>query len=146
MFAVCYQKPGIYFSRIGMLIDQGIKIGLGKLGLIAFVMPVPAVTQYIYINIFVELLPESGSNFSRFDYRFYIVSIDMKYRRLGNTGNRSTIVRASCVFLICRKTNLIIDDEMNGASYIVSLQLTHLGSFIDNALRCNRCISVYKNG
>src|SRR5215217_6610428 len=117
-------------------------MGLGKFRVIAFIMAMPAITDHVNKNIRVELLSVPRCYLYTFHYGFGIVAIHVEYRRLYSCRNRSGIIRTSGVIKICGKSNLIIDNKMDGTTGIVSVQVTHLDNFIHDSLACNRSITM----
>ena len=73
-------------------------------------------------------------------YGFYIITIYVKYRRKNNLCNIGAIGRRTAIHVIGSKTNLVIYNKMYSASGFVTIQLTHLYYFVNNALSGNGSI------
>ena len=82
-----HQAVYIDLSRILMLIDEGIKLWLGELRVIAFVVTVATITKEVDEDIAMKLLTISNGHFQTFQHRFCIISVYMKYRSL-NSGSQ----------------------------------------------------------
>src|SRR5271170_852459 len=97
-------------------------------------MPVPAVTYHINKHIRIKFLAKTGGDLGTFNHRFGVIPVNMKYRGMNGSGQRSAVIRTARIFKICGKSDLVVDDKMNGSSRIVSIKLTHLQYFIDHTL------------
>src|SRR6185437_14802285 len=71
--AVIHEILGIYFSGVGMLVDEGIEMRLGELGIVAFVVAMTAVTYDVDKDVRVELLPIAGGDRGAFDHGFRVI-------------------------------------------------------------------------
>ena len=76
------QMSYIVFPWIGMLLDDGIKMGLGKLGIITLIVPMLSVTDHVNEDIAVELLAIAGGNFHALYNSFRIVAVHVHHRSL----------------------------------------------------------------
>ncbi len=75
--------------------------------------------------------------------RFYIIAINVKYRRKRHLGQISTIGRRTGIFKIGSKTNLIINYQVNGTAGFITIQFSHLQNLIHNTLAGYRGIAMY---
>src|SRR5215469_2305371 len=127
-----------------MFLDLAIEDGLRVAGVVAFVMAVAAITDHIDDDIFFELLPVVESNLNYSYGGFRIVSVDMKNGCLDATGHVGRI-RGGAGFVGERgETDLVIDDDVNGAAGCVAIQLGQVKRFGYDTLTGEGGIAVYQ--
>ena len=68
----------------------------------------------------------------------------MKDQTLCYLPHVSAIRRGARVKIVCRKTDLVIDDDMDCTSGTISLEARHLYHFVYDTLTRNRCVAMDK--
>ena len=87
------QPFGIQRKRGFLAFDFIVHDRVGEHRLIAFVMPKPAVAEYINDHIFVEFLAKFGGHFGRMNHGFGIITVDVEYGRFDHQSNIGGIRR-----------------------------------------------------
>jgi hypothetical protein len=67
----------IYFPGVGVLVDEGVEVGLGEFGVVAFVVAMATVADHVDEYVGVEFLAETGGDLCAFDYGLDIVAVDV---------------------------------------------------------------------
>ena len=117
------QLLGVDLSRRRLPGDGPVHDRLGERGLVRLVVPEPSIAEHVDDDIALELLAEFGGDAGDVHRRFRIVAIDMEDRRLNHLGDVRGVRRGPGVGRAGGETDLVVDDEMNGAADPVALQL-----------------------
>ena len=123
-----------------MLRDDVVHLGLGKFRIITFIMPVTTVAYHIDEDIIIETLPVFRGQFNSPDDGIRIVAIYVQHRCLYDACRRRGIRRRTCIIKIRGKSDLIVDDKMNGPPGIITRQLAHLNRLKNHSL--SGCCSI----
>src|SRR5690348_13023832 len=105
-----------------------------------------AVADHINKDITVEFLAVTGRQFTYLHHGLHVIAIYMEHGSFHHGGEAGTVVGRTGIIKISGKPDLVIDHEMNSASGIIPLQLTHLQHFISYSLPCQGGISMNKQG
>ena len=107
---------------------------LGERGLVAFVVPEAPVAEHVDDDGVLELLPELGRDFGGIHHRLGIVAVHVEDRRLDHLGDVGRIRRRTRVTRVGGEPDLIVDDEMHGATGAVAAQARQAEALGDHAL------------
>jgi len=95
-----------------------------------------SVANKINDDIMVELLSVIGSNLEDLRDIVTAITVDVEYRRIDRLGKVCAILSTSSFLGSSGKTNLVIDNHMDGAANTVVGEVLHLHGFIDHSLAC----------
>ena len=120
---------------------------LGETRLIRFIVTMPAIRNNIHKYITMKFLSEFKRQFCYIGNGIKIISVHMKNRGKRSLRHIRTVGARAAFKIISREPHLIVEHHMNRSSYVITRQLRHLKYLIDNALSCNRSISMnqYRN-
>ena len=122
-----------------------IESGLGETRLIRFVVTMAAIRNNIHKYIAMKLLSEFKRQFCHIGNGIKIISVHMKNRGKRRLRDIRAVGARAAFKIIRREPHLIVEHHMNRSSYVITRQLRHLKYLIDNALACNRSISMNQN-
>ncbi len=125
-FPILHQVLRIYFTGIGVFIDQRVQMWLGKFGIIAFIVSVFAIANHINEHIAVKFLAIAGSDLHAFHHSFGVIAVHVHDRGLDHGRQRGAIIRTAGVIKIGSKSDLVIDHKMDRTSGMVALEIAHL--------------------
>ena len=98
-------------------------------------MATTPIADQIDDHIALEFLAVVDGDLSRVQYRFRIVAVDMKNRRLNHLGDVGTVLgRASVIGPRRRETDLVVDHDVQRTAGLVTAGLRHLKGFHHHAL------------
>jgi hypoxanthine phosphoribosyltransferase len=78
-------------------------------------------------------------------HRFGVICVDVQDWRKRYFRDIRAISRGTRIEVIRGKTNLIVDDQVDGSSGFIAVELRHLDDLIDNALSGDGGITVHGN-
>ena len=70
----------------------------------------------------------------------------MKNRRLHCFGDITAIQRRTCELWRSGKANLVVDDQVNGSTNAITIDVAHAETFGNNSLTSKSSITVNQNG
>ena len=108
--------------------------GWVKAGLVALVMPEPAIADHVEHHVLLELLAELDGDAGGMHHRFGIVAIHMEDRRLHHQRDVGAIGRGAREDRRGGEADLVVDDEMHGAAGAEALDARHGETFRHHAL------------
>ena len=106
-----------------MVLNRFIHDRLGEHRLIAFVMPVPTVAPHIDHNVLFEPLAIFDRDTRDVHAGFRVVAIDVEDRRRDDLRHIRTVWRGSGIIGTRGKTNLVVDNKMDGAASPIAAKL-----------------------
>ena len=92
---------------------------------ITFVVTMTAIAHHIDDNVFVESLTVFPCESSDANASFGVVAIDVEDRCLNCLGDVAAIQRRTSELRRGRETNLVIDNEVNGSTNAISVDIAH---------------------
>jgi len=104
------------------------------------------VANQVYHNVFAELLAVLSCSFERPGYILKTVSINMENWRANRLGNFGTVVAGPSLNWTGCETNLVVDNNVDNASYFVVLEVLELQAFKNDTLPSERRITMYNYG
>ena len=131
---LAHELLGVDLARGRVLADRLVHQGLGERGLVAFVVPEAPVAEHVDDDGALELLPELGRDFGGIHHRLGIVAVHMEDRRLDHLGDVGRIRRRTRVTRVGGEPDLVVDDEMHGATGAVAAQPRQAEALGDHAL------------
>ena len=117
-----------------MLGDPAVHQRLGEGRLVDLVVPAAAIADEVDDNVALEAMTIFGGDARRAHDRVHVVAVDVQHRRTDGFRHIGAERRAAAVSRVGGETELVVDDEMDGAARGVSgnaAELQHLG---DHAL------------
>ncbi len=145
--ALAYQTIGIDITRRGMFGDDVVHQRLSAGRLVSFVVATTTVTNQIDHDVTLELHAVVDRQLGDKQHRFRIIAINVKDRRLNHLGDVGTILGGARIVLTASgKTNLVVDDNVDGAARLVSTGLRHLEGFHDYALPGESSVTMDTDG
>ncbi len=108
-------------------------------------MPISSIANNIKHHIFLEFLTISRSNPRSLHNCFYIITIYVKNRRINHFRQIRSINSTSRVSRIRSKSNLVVNNNMNHPSSIITLRAIHNQILSNNALPSKSRITVNQN-
>ena len=120
--------------RAGMCLDAGVHHGLRVARLVALVMAKPPKSNEVDYDIFIKLTAVIECDLDHAISRFGVIAIDVKDRRLGDMCGVCRVDRTAAQARRGRKTDLIIDDEMDRTARSVARKSRELERFHYDAL------------
>ena len=125
-----------------MSFDAGVHHGLGVAGFVTLVMPEAAKSNHVEHDVQIKFAAIIKCDLHDAIRGFGVVTVDMKDRRLRNMSRVSRVDRAAAEARRCRKTDLIINDDMDRAAGSVARQARKLERFHHDALAGKRRVAV----
>jgi len=119
--------------------------GLGETGVIKLVMTHLSVSNHINDHVLVECLAVLSSEFESFSNVFHAVSVDVENRGVNALSNVGSVDTGSALVRSGGEADLIVNNYMNSASYVVVLQRLHLQGLLDHSLSGEGGVSVDLN-
>ncbi len=107
---------------------------LGEAGLVALIVPEPAVAEHVDDHGTPELLAELDGDLGRINYSFRIVAIAMEDRRLDHLGHVGRVGRRAREVRRGGEPDLVVDHEMDRPAGAVTLQSRKRETFSNHAL------------
>ena len=104
-----------------------------------------AVADQVDDDVLVEFLAVGERQFRHAHHSLRVVAVDVEDRRLNHAGHVCRVVRRAAVLRRGRESDLVVDDDVNGAACAVALDLRHLQGLGDHALAREGRVSVHKN-
>ena len=126
--------------------DGLVKLWLGELGFIPFVVPIFSVAQKVNEDVPVEGLSVLKGDFHDLDHRFYIVGIDMKHQGLSDFRHIGAIGRGAGIEIVRGEANLVVHHNVDRPSRSVAVKPSHLGQLVDHTLAGNGSVPMDQNG
>ncbi len=129
--------------RANRLVHQRLR----QRGCVLFVVAEFTETNDIDHDVLAKLHAEVQGQTGRKDNRLRIVAVDMEYRSLDHFGDIGTVNCRTCIAWVgCGETNLVVDDQMQGASRTVTARFSEVECFHHNALTCKGSIAMHQYG
>ena len=101
-----------------------------------------AIAEHVDDDRLLEFLPELGRDLGGEYHRLGVIAIDVEDRRFDHLGDVGGVRRRARISRICRKADLIVDDEMQRAAGAVAAQAGQPETFRYDALSRKRCVAV----
>ena len=105
-------------------------------------MTMTTVTEDIDINIAAECLTQLNSETTSVSYRFGIIGINMEYWRIEYFCNVGTVEAWTTFAIVSGETNLVIEHNVNCTACAVTIEVSHIYDFVNDALAGNSRITV----
>ncbi len=125
---------------------MAIEYRLRVAGVIAFVMSVFAPAEDIDHHVAVKALAEIVSHLRGASARFRVVAIDVEHGSMHHQSHIGAIARGAPFAWIRSETDLIVDDQMNGAAGVVTVDLRKIQGLGDNSLARHGGVAVNQQG
>ena len=139
------QLVSIELARAGMLTDFFIHQGLGHCWCVLLIVTQLTEADNVNHDIAVEFLAIIDGNLRCQYDRFGVIAIDMQDRCFNHLDHVRTIdSRARIARVGCGKTNLVINDDMNGAASTVAACLRQIQGFHHHTLAGKRGIAMHQ--
>lgn len=106
-----------------MVLDFFIEKRLSEGWLVLLVVPIPSKPNYIDEDIFVELLPVSHCDLHAFVKDIGNIAVYMNHRSIDSLGNFGAVIRGASLLGMSGKPDLIVEDNMDDASWTVVDQI-----------------------
>ena len=132
--AVGDQALGVELERGLVALDRRVHQRLGEHGLVALVVPEPAVAEHVDDHVAVEPLAELGGDAGGVDDRLGVVAVDVEDRRLDHQRDVGRIGRGPRVHRRGGEADLVVDDDVDGAAGAVALEAREAEALGDDAL------------
>ena len=129
-----YQFIGIDPVQRGPLSNLFVHLRLGKIGFVALIVSIAAITDHIDDNIFAELPAVIGSQLKHVHQGLRIFPMDVEDRRHEHFGDIGAIAGRPGIFGKSGIADLVVNHQMQGAAGAVTFQLRHVQGFGHNAL------------
>ena len=136
----------IHVSHWVHVLDDGVHEWLGVGWLIKFVVTHLTVADEVDDNITAKLLSVLSSDAECVGNIVHLVSVNVENRGADCSCNFRTVSARSCAVGSRRETNLVVNDDVNGATDSVVLQLLHLEALVDDTLSGDGGITVDHDG
>ena len=144
--ACLQQCRGIQISRGSVRANMLIHFWLRCGGLVRFIVAVAAIAHQIDHHIALKFLPIVKRDLRAKNHRFWVVAIDVQYRRVDHFCDIGAIKGAACVFhLAGGKADLIIDYHMDRSADGIAACLRHIEQLRHHALASKRGVAVDQN-
>ncbi len=117
-----------------MALDRRVHQRLGEHGLVALVVPEPAVAEHVDDHVAVEPLAKLGGDAGGVDDRLGVVAVDVEDRRLDHQREVGRIGRGPRVHRRGGEADLVVDDDVDGAAGPVALEAGEAEALGDHAL------------
>ena len=119
------QLLGIDFAGGRMAADRLVHQRLGERGLVALVVAVAAIAEQVDDHVLLELLAELDRDARDVDHRLRVVAVDVEDRRLDHLRDVGAVRPRTREARHRGEADLVVDDEVDGATDAVALQLAH---------------------
>mmetsp|Transcript_838 Transcript_838/g.1138 ORF Transcript_838/g.1138 Transcript_838/m.1138 type:complete len:1008 (-) Transcript_838:79-3102(-) len=129
-----------------VLLDGLVHKGLSKHRLINLIVTVLAVADDIDDDIRVPLGAPLGSKIGDANNTFNIITVDVEDRAVQGLGNVRAVGAAAAILGVSGKSDLVVDNDMNGTANRVVRKSTHSKGLIDNTLSRKGTITMEKDG
>ena len=129
-----------------MGVDFGVEGGLGEVRLVALVVSVPAIANDIENDVLVEFLAEFEGELDDVSGGQGVVAIDVKDREAEGFSGSGTIASGAGVGSEGGEGNLVIDDNVDGATRAVALEAGEIEGFGHDALADESAVAVNQDG
>ena len=133
----------IKISARSHLVNDFIHKGLSKGRLVEFIVTKFSVSNKVNNYVTLILLTVLSCKFKCSLNIFHAISIDMENRCINTFSDISGVNSWSTFTWWGCETNLIINNDVNGSSYIIILKRLHLQLFKHNTLSCKCCITMH---
>ena len=130
----------------GVGIDFGVKGRLSETGFIPFVVAVAAVSHEVENDIFVKALAEFEGQLDDGSSGQRIIPIDMEDGETQRFSWGGAVASGAGVFGEGGEGDLVVDDNVDGASRAVALEAGEVEGFGDDALADESAIAVDEDG
>jgi hypothetical protein len=140
--APAHESLGVQLADAAVILDQLVQQRLGEGRVVLLVVAVAPVTDHVDDHVLVEFLAEVQRQSGHADTRLGVVAVHMEYRCLDHLCNVSRVHRRPSRIGVRRKTKLVVDDQVNGATGFVRRQRRHVQCFCDYALASEGGITV----
>ncbi len=117
-----HQLAGVELAGRRVVLDLGVHQGLGERRVVALVVAEPAIAEHVDHRVLTELLPVLGGDLGREDHRLGVVPVGVEDRRLHHQGHVGRVGGGPRVARAGGEADLIVDDEVQGAVGLVTLQ------------------------
>src|SRR5688572_22177511 len=105
---------------------------LSKHWFVNLVMTIFPVANKVNNNILMKFLPPFSSNVTNPYDRFNVIAIYMEYRSVVSLSKVGTVRSTSILHWISSKSNLIVNNKMNRATYGISIKLLESHGLIND--------------
>ena len=119
---------------------------LGEHGLVALVVPEPAVAEDVDDDVLAEALAELGRDAGGVDDGLGVVAVDVEDRRLDHQREVGRIGRGPRVHRRGGEADLVVDDDVDGAAGAVALEPGEAEALGDDALAGEGRVAVEEDG
>ena len=106
-------------------------------------MAAAAVAQHVDDDILLERLPEVDRQSGHPRARLRVVAVDMEDRRTGHLRDVRAVLGRTGVLRCGGETDLVVDDDMNGAAGSVAPQQSQVQRLGHHALSCEGGVAVH---
>jgi hypothetical protein len=118
---------------------------LGERRLIGLVVTVLSVADDVDDDVLLELGPPVGGELADKVDGLDVVSVDVEDGGVDRLGDVGAVGRRTGESGVCRETNLVVDDDVDGSSGSVVGERVHAHRLVDDSLTGERSVSVEKN-
>ena len=129
-----------------LTLDNLVHQGLGESGLIELVVTHLSVGNQINHNILVECLSVLSSNLESLDDVLKTVSVNVEDGGVDSLGDIRSIHARSATVRSGSETNLVVDDDVEGTTDGVVLEILHLKALVDDTLASHGGVTVDNDG
>mmetsp|Transcript_33529 Transcript_33529/g.96260 ORF Transcript_33529/g.96260 Transcript_33529/m.96260 type:complete len:338 (-) Transcript_33529:360-1373(-) len=134
------------FDRWWVSRDLFVQFRLRESRLIQFVVSIATVANHINNNVFAPLVSPFHSCFQGSRDSQWIISITVEDRTSKCLSDITAVRGRSRIDRVCSESNLVVDDNVDGATNVKVGNLSQLHCLVYNTLSSNGSISVKQNG
>ena len=139
------QGLGVELADRALLLDQVVHPGLGEAGVVALVVPAPAVAHQVDHHVLVELLAEREGQPGHPDARFGVVAVDVEDRCLDHPGHVGAVDRGPGLGGGGGEADLVVDDDVDRAAGPVAAKLAQVQRLGHHTLAGEGGVSVHQH-
>ena len=144
--ALALQLLQVELPGIRMPLNGLVELGLGEFGFVALVVAVLPVAEQVDEDVTVPALAVFQRDADGGHHGLGIVRIDVEDRTVGRLGDIGAIDTGTAVQVVCGKTDLVVDHQVDGASGAVSIELGHLDHLIHHPLSGQCRVTMHEDG
>ena len=140
--ATADERLGVKVAHGPLGLDEVVHARLGHRGVVALVVAAAAVADHVDDHVSAKLLAVLEGEPGGAHARLGVVAVHVEDRDLVALGDVSAVPRGSAVLRPGGESDLVVDDDVDGAAGLVAAQLRHVERLLDDALARERGVAV----
>ena len=139
------EEFGVLGQWRGLLLDRFVHAGLSEAGLVGFVVAITTITDNVDDDVALVFCAVVGGKLAHEVDGLYVVAVDVENGCIDSFGKVGWVRGGTGKAGVGSETDLVVDDEMDGASRAVAGEVVEAHGFVYDTLTSKGGITVEQN-